>query len=393
MASPETRTAPFQDLKRRFILPAILLIQSCLGGLYAWSAFVPSLQADFGYTAAQTQFVFGTAVWVSALSMVLAGRLLGHWEPRNVALVGGLLYTCGHLTSAASNGSFLWICVGSGLLGGAGIGFGYVAALTTGIQWFPKRKGLVAGVSVAGFGAGAILLSSLITVLLRNGFGVLEIFRFVGLGYGAVICLGASFLIRPVFASVRAKPISLKLLLQDKGFRALATGIFCGTFAGLLVIGNLKFIGMDGGSTSETATLGISFFALGNTFGRLAWGGLFDRYGSPLIPFSLLFLGVALVLLLVVRWVPAAFPLGAFLVGFGFGACFVLYAAQVASRYGADQVSRVYPLIFLAHGVAGISGPALGGLLYDYTGSYVWSLGLGILVLAFGFWSQKKSAR
>ena len=82
------------------------------------------------------------------------------------------------------------------------------------------------------------------------------------------------------------------------------------------MIGNLKFIGMDGGSTSETAMLAISFFALGNAFGRLAWGGLFDRYGFPLIPFSLLFLGVALALLLVLRCVPAAFPLGAFRVWF-----------------------------------------------------------------------------
>lgn len=70
--------------------------------------------------------------------------------------------------------------------------------------------------------------------------------------------------------------------------------------------------------------------------------------------------------------------------------CFVLYAAQVALRYGADQVANVYPIVFLANGVAGITGPLLGGLIYDYTGSYVWALGLGILVLAVGFWRTRR---
>ncbi len=390
MAFYEANRAGNQAIKRLFILPAVVLIQSCLGGLYAWSAFVPSLQADFGYTAAQTQLVFGLAVSAFTLSMVFAGRVLVFRGARNVALVGGLLFICGHLTTATSGGEFLWICLGSGLLGGMGIGFGYVAALTTGLHWFPARRGLVTGVSVAGFGAGAILLSSLITVLLRNGYQVLEIFGLVGLGYGAVVCLGAALLFRPTVATRGCKHLSLNVLFQDSGFRALATGIFCGTFAGLLVIGNLTCIGLDSGSTSETATLAISLFALGNVFGRLVWGWLFDRFGYLMIPVSLLFLGVALALLLVVRSLPATFPLVAFLVGFGFGACFVLYAAQVAVRYGVDHVASVYPIVFLAQGVAGLTGPSLGGVLYDYTRSYVWALVIGILVLFFGFWRTSR---
>lgn len=384
---PETTSSlSGQQVKRLFVLPAVVLIQSCLGGLYAWSAFVPSLRADFGYTAGQTQLVFGLAIASFTLAMVFAGRLLVPWGPRRVALLGGLLFACGHLTSSASAGQFLWLLAGSGLLGGAGIGFGYVAALTTGIQWFPKRKGLVAGVAVAGFGAGAIILSSLTTVLLRNGYKVLDIFQVIGLGYGAAVCLAAAFLFRPPFAAGGRGHVAAKDVLKDRVFRALATGIFCGTFAGLLVIGSLKSIGMDGGSTSGTATVAISFFALGNASGRLAWGWLFDRFGYPVIPLSLLFLGATLALLLVVRFLPAAFSASAFLVGFGFGACFVVYAAQVALRYGADQVASVYPLVFLAHGVAGITGPPLGGFLYDCTRSYVWALVAGIVVLAFGAW-------
>lgn len=386
MVLHERKRLSNQTTKRWFVLLAIVLIQSCLGGLYAWSALVPSLQADFSYTAAQTQFIFGLTVAVYTVTMVFAGRLLVPWGTRKVALVGGLLFTLGHLTTAASAGEVLWVAVGSGLLGGAGIGCGYVAALTTSIQWFPARRGLLAGVAVAGFGAGAMILSALISGLLSNGFQVLDVFRVIGLGYGAVICLASVFLFTPPLVVSRCRHVSVKGLLKDDVFKTLSTGIFCGTFAGLLVVGNLKSIGMDGGLTSETATAAISFFALGNATGRISWGWLFDRFGSSVIPVSLLFLGGALVLLLVVRCVPAAFLGGAFLVGFGFGACFVVYAAQVALCYGANQVASVYPLVFLAHGVAGIIGPSLGGLLYDDTRSYVWGLVVGIAVLVFGFW-------
>jgi len=384
------RRASGQQVKRLFVLPAVVLIQSCLGGLYAWSAFVPSLRADFGYTAGQTQMVFGLAIAAFTLAMVFAGRLLVPRGPRSVALLGGLMFACGHLISAASAGQFVWLLAGSGLLGGAGIGFGYVAALTTGMQWFPRRKGLVAGVAVSGFGAGAIMLSSLTTVLLRSGYTVLDIFQVIGLGYGTVVCLAAACLFRPPFAAAGHGHAALKDILKDPVFQALAAGIFCGTFAGLLVIGSLKPIGMDGGSTSGTATAAISLFALGNASGRLAWGWLFDRFGYPVIPLSLGFLGAALALLLVVRFAPAAFSASAFLVGFGFGACFVLYAAQVALHYGAEQVAGVYPLVFLAHGVAGITGPPLGGFLYDCTRSYVWAIVAGMAVLAFGVWQTFK---
>ena len=83
---------------------------------------------------------------------------------------------------------------------------------------------------------------------------------------------------------------------------------------------------------------------------------------------------------------PAGFVVAGSLVGFGFGACFVLYAAQVAASYGGDQVGRLYPFLFLSYGIAGIAGPLLGGLLHDWTGGYSASLALGALLAALGAW-------
>ncbi len=383
-------------MKRILVLPAAVLIQTCLGGVYAWSAFVPSLSTEYGLSAGRTQFIFGLTIASFTVAMVLAGRLMLKWGPRYVALLGGLLFACGHLISAASSGRFLWLLGGFGLVGGASIGFGYVAALTTGIQWFPKHKGLVTGVAVAGFGAGAVLLSMLTTLWLGSGWTVLEIFHAIGLAYGTAVCLGALLLFRPPNASegTRVNLGTGKYLLKDPLFRALAVGMFCGTFAGLLVIGNLKPIGMAGGLSPDAAAVAISFFAAGNALGRLTWGWIWDRLGYSTIPLSLLFLGVAVVVLLPARLASIAFSVAALLVGFGFGASFVLYAVQVASHYGAAEVGRVYPLLFLAYGVSGITGPPTGGLLYDLTRGYASAITASVIVVLAGVcwtWRAKVS--
>lgn len=83
---------------------------------------------------------------------------------------------------------------------------------------------------------------------------------------------------------------------------------------------------------------------------------------------------------------PAAFVASGCLVGFGFGACFVLYAAHVAVVHGVEHVGRLYPFLFLSYGIAGMTGPFLGGLLHDWTDRYAASLALGAQVAALGAW-------
>ncbi len=181
-------------VKRLLVLPAAVLIHMCLGGVYAWSAFVPSLRTDHGLSASQAQCIFGLTIATFSVAMVLAGRLLTRWGPRCVGLLGGVLFACGHMIAASSDGCVLRLQMGFGLVGGASIGCGYVAALTTGVLWFPKHKGLVTGVVVAGFGLGTAILSMLATAWLEDGWTVLRIFRTIGYAYGAVVCLSSLLL-------------------------------------------------------------------------------------------------------------------------------------------------------------------------------------------------------
>jgi OFA family oxalate/formate antiporter-like MFS transporter len=374
--------------KRIAILPAVLLIQTCLGGVYAWSAFVPFLTADYGLSMSRAQSVFGMAILTFTIAMVVAGRLLTRWGPRRVALMGALLFTGGHMITAGAGGRFSWLIGGYGLTVGAGIGFGYVAALTSGLRWFPQRKGAVTGVAVAGFGLGGLVLASLIEKWMRDEWTVPEMFCAIGWSYGAVLALGALLLFRPPGLAADGAPnvVAGMRFLKSKGFRGLAPGMFCGTFAGLLVIGLLKPMGLADGLSPEETTRAIAGLAAGNVAGRIVWGWLYDRIGYRTITAALVLLCLAIGGLMAAGFSPATFIAAGSLVGFGFGACFVLYAAQVAATHGVDQVGRLYPFLFLSYGIAGIAGPFLGGLLHDWTDCYSASLALAALVAALGAW-------
>lgn len=368
------------------VLAASVVTQVCLGGLYAWSSFVPALQRSHNLSTAQTQLIFGILIAVFTLVMVFAGRLLERRDARLVASVGGLLFGAGYVIASFSNGSFAVLLLGISVVAGAGTGFGYVCPLTTCIKWFPSHKGLVTGIAVAGFGGGAILLSTLAEVFLGGGTEVLMIFRWIGIVYGATIMVGALAFKSPVSRQLnptRSAPV-LASLMHDRFFWALVVGMFSGTFAGLLVIGNLKPLALSGGLPPVVAATAISTFALGNVVGRMAWGWIADRIRFYVVSYALGILAIVLCGLVPTSTLAAGLVTVSALVGFGFGACFVIYATQVASRYGPDRVGNVYPVVFLSYGLAGISGPSAGGWLYDVTASYVPAIITSVAVVLIG---------
>lgn len=371
------------------VLAASVLILLCLGGLYAWSSFASELRSDYGLSMAQTQIIFGGLIATLTVVMVLAGRLLNRWSPRVISGIGGILFGAGYMIAATSNGSFWTMFVGISVVVGAGTGCGYVCALTACIRWFPQHKGLVSGVAVAGFGAGSIVLAHLAEWLFHTGTPPLTVFWWMGLCYGMIILAAAMLLSLPTPQAVqrqRANPM-LATLLGDRVFWALWLGIFCGTFAGLLVIGNLKQLAAWAGASTQLAALLISAFAVGNAAGRVVWGWLADRLEERVVPVALLFLACAVGLLPWTGGSSLLLATAAVLVGLGFGACFVVYAALVGIRYGTERVASVYPLVFLGYGLSAVTGPFVGGWLFDLAGSYVPGIAIAVAVVFAGLFA------
>lgn len=368
---------------RWLILIAGIIIQSILGGIYAWSVFTPKLIETYELSKGQSSTIFGLCIAVFTISMIAGGRMLSALGPQCTAFLGGVLFAAGYLVASASNGNYLLLLLGISVLSGCGIGFGYVCPLTVGMQWFPKHKGLITGVAVAGFGGGAVVLSSVASYFLdHRSMGVLTFFMWIALVAGGLLVLSALVLDVPAHTKQTVVTKSITKDLFSLPFFICLFGIFTGTFAGLLIVGNLTPIVRGAGHSKELAAVAVSVFAVGNALGRILWGFLFDRIRYAAIPASLGSFGIMMLLLVFVMDHVAGIMVCAGLLGFGFGANFVVYASALSSHFDLASFPRLYPICFLGYGLAGVIGPGVGGFIADATGSYNTALHLSIGMIA-----------
>ena len=154
-------TTDIVDQKRWMVIAGALVVQVILGTVYAFSVFVRPLEAEFGWDRTTTQWAFSFALASFAASMIPAGQLQDRIGPRKVASIGGILLGLSFLLGAIFvAGDRPWaLYLTYGVLGGAGIGFAYVCPIAALVKWYPDKKGLITGLAVAGFGAGALFFA------------------------------------------------------------------------------------------------------------------------------------------------------------------------------------------------------------------------------------------
>lgn len=351
----------------------------CLGGLYAWSFFVPMMKAQLLYSTLQTQLITGFTLGFFALSMLVAGKLERRFGSRLMTLVGGLFLTLGYEVAGFSAGNFWIFCLGISVFAGLGTACCYVSCLVTPAKNFPEQRGLVVGISSAGFGGGAIALTWFAKALIRQWpeTDLLSLLQFIGLAYG-LICVCSFYFIHHSQSDLlenNPEGNNQLFLWKDSRFISMFLTMFAGSFGGLLVLSNLKPMVLHHGFADHWATMAISLYAIGNMFGRVFWGYVSDKIGvdtSLFFAFSILiasmlciqFFDHAVVIML-------AAVLG---VGLGFSSNFVLFPSKTSQLFGIHNFGLVYPNVFLAYGLAGITGPIAAGYLFDHTGSYTYSI-------------------
>lgn len=370
------------------IVSGALLIQLCLGAVYSWSVFVKPLIDGFGYTTKQTQAVFSLALASFAFVMIFAGRWQDRRGPRIVALAGAVTLGAGYILAGFTGGSFIGLCLTIGLVGGAGIGLGYVCPIAACVKWFPDKRGMISGLAVAGFGAGAWVFAKLGGNLIES-VGILKTFQYFGLIFLATVLAGASLLKNPpkdyrppgwTPAKQKQTPDSSqedyehKQMLKTTSFWLLWLMFTFSASAGLMVIGNLKPFGIYSGLSAAAAGNAVGVLALANGAGRIIWGTTSDRIGRKKAMLAMFTLQ-GIMMLSLTRFVSneITLALAAAWVGFNFGGNFALFPSATADYFGTKNVGLNYGLVFTAYGIAGITGPILGGMVYDATGSYQWA--------------------
>lgn len=372
-------------MKRWLALAASIAMQTCLGGVYAWSTFAPALDREHGIHTGFSGTVFGVCIAVFTITMVFGGMLQKRYGPRPVGMAGGVLFLAGYLVGAHSAGNFPVLIAGFGVLSGAGIGLAYVCPLATGVKWFPENRGMITGVTVAGFGLGGIFFAEAGQLMLNSGIPVLDALENIGWVAGVIVVAAASLLFTPDAAECvgSEKPFSVSGTLKQRNFRLLFAMMFCGTFGGLLVIGNLKPIGMENGLTADQATWAVMLFAVGNAAGRVIWGYLHDRQGSRMVTCCMVLLAVGILWLGFAGSMPG-FYASTLLTAFAFGGFFVLFAAEVAAVFGLQRIGDIYPFVFLGYGIAGLAGPSVGGELLHLTHSSMAAVAVAVVVALAG---------
>ena len=159
-------------------------LQICFGTVYAWSFFQTILVRQIGWTHTETAWAFSIAIFTLGVSAAWAGNMLPKMGPRKLALIGSFLFASGYLVSglALEMNSIPLFYLGYGVIGGAGIGLGYVTPVATVAKWFPDRKGLATGIVVMGFGVGAFLLSKGLApfLIVRTAGALPEVFFWLG---------------------------------------------------------------------------------------------------------------------------------------------------------------------------------------------------------------------
>src|SRR5438309_6235484 len=166
-----------------------------LGSLYAWSVFVLPLEKEFGWTRAQTSWVFTIAVLMFAATFILAGRIQDARGPRLCALLGAVLVSAGFFLASFTT-SLLFLYLIFGVVVGAGNGFGYSTPMPVASKWFPDRRGLVVGLMVGGYGAGSAIIGPVASNLILS-MGWRTTFRLLGVVFLVMGAVGAWLLVNP----------------------------------------------------------------------------------------------------------------------------------------------------------------------------------------------------
>lgn len=374
------RSKLFFIQEKHLTVIAAFILMLCLGGVYAWSIIASELIEKHNFSAAQSQVIFGLVIATFPVTMIFVGQLAKNIKVRYLGYISGVLFFLGYFLASLSDGNYFLILFGIGILAGISTGFGYWISLTVPVQWFPQKKGLITGIVAAGFGLGAVILSELSEIILSEGKDVFQLLLFIGILYGAVIILFSNLISQK--NSPNGSLIIKKTDYLHTGlFKKLISGIFLGTFAGLLIIGSLKIIGGQSNISNHILIVGVSLFAVANFLGRLFWGLLSDRIGASLnIFFALLFQSVAIILIELIPLSNNTYLVLSFLIGFGFGGNFVLFAKETAHAFGLDNLGIVYPYVFLGYAIAGIAGPLSGGVLFDVSGNFTFAIVLASIM-------------
>jgi MFS transporter, OFA family, oxalate/formate antiporter len=374
------------------IAVAGVFLQIALGAVYAWSVFRLPLAKQFGWSISEVTLTFTVSIFVLGVAAFFGGLWLNRRGPRIVALTGGFLYGAGVFLASFSDHRLWWLYLTYGVIGGTGVGFSYIVPVAVLVKWFPDRRGLITGVAVGGFGAGALITAPVATRLIQS-VGVLSTFAYLGVAYLVVTVVSGYFMQNPpegwkpagwIATGTQAAQRSTRDYTLGEALRtwqwwALWLLLFLNTSAGISIISQESPLFQELARVSAVAAAGmVGVASIGNAFGRVFWAWASDSI-TRRATFAVMFLAQV-----VLFWAlpdinsPGALTIVAFVVLMCYGGGFGTMPAFAADYFGSRNVGPIYGLMLTAWGFASAFGPLLIAYMRQAKGSY----GEGLHVIA-----------
>ena len=390
-----------ESYSRWLVPPAALAIHLSIGQAYAFSVFNLPLSQRIGVThSAPEDWKLSTIGWVFSVAIVFLGlsaALFGSWldraGPRKAMFVSALCFGGGFEIGALgiATHQFWLLLLGYGVLGGIGLGLGYISPVTTLIRWFPDRPGMATGMAIMGFGGGAMIASPLSTLLMArfrsaSAPGVATTFVALGILYFCFMMFGV-FTVRvppPGWAprgwvpAEHPKPmmtagnVAANRAIRTPQFWLLWMVLCMNVTAGIGVLGQASPMiqEMFPGSISVSAAAGfVGLLSLANMAGRFFWSSLSDYIGRKGVYATFFALGA--LLYAVVPSTGRVGKVGLFVAGYVvilsmYGGGFATIPAYLRDLFGTSQVGAIHGRLLTAWSTAGVLGPVLVNYIREY---------------------------
>ncbi len=386
------------------IPPAALAVHLSIGQVYAFSVFKTSLVAHFDSSQTAVAAIFSIAIVMLGLSAAVLGTWVERVGPRKAMVAAALCWSSGFLIGSLgiALGSLPILYLGYGVIGGIGLGIGYISPVSTLIKWFPDRPGLATGMAIMGFGGGALIASPASGRLMSlfdpgfnaqdkgavaDGTALSSTFLTLGLIYLVFMLIGASLVRLPpghaegdgseLQPGRNGALVRASAAIRTPQFALLWVVLFCNVTAGIGILEQAAPMIQDffrsGGDSSVSAAEAAGFvgiLSLANMGGRFLWSSLSDVIGRK--PTYTIYLGVGLVLYLLLATVgqqsTAIFVTLAVVIISYYGGGFATVPAYLKDLFGTLEVGAIHGRLLTAWAAAGVVGPLIVNGFLDAAG-------------------------
>ncbi|MFS2203413.1 MFS transporter [Variovorax sp. Varisp36] len=354
------------------------------GSAYTFSAFLESLQKDFGASRGSVSLVFSLAGFLYFGLGVLSGPLADRWGSRRLAVAGMVLVGLG-LAVAGQAQSLAQIYLAYGLGVGLGVGASYVPVLGAVQRWFVRRRGFASGLAVSGIGVGTLVMPPLASLFIQT-LGWRHAYLALG-GLAVVVGVGMALLIendprdrglgpdgdppQPLAASAGPEGSTVRDAVRSRRFVGLYAACLISSFGLFVPFVHLVPYALDHGVPNASAVLLLGAIGVGSTAGRFFLGGLADRMGRAQ---TMLLMSTGMALSLLVWAASSGFPglaVFAFFYGAFYGGFVALLPALVMDYFGGRNIGAIIGVLYTSVAFGTLVGPAAAGFAFDISRSYM----------------------